>query len=211
MGLSCSNWGFQTHYPVAHHGDALLHGDALVHGGGTTITKDEDDSDHEDGSDFDIEDLELANVHRIIDDLAEELRPYGQPLYNAEAAKAAEDNVGTVLAQVARIFPDRETAIYSRNNVQQWIREALTKSVPSNSPLANELELPEPSCNAEKIFNNLLRLSFSLSDGNGIRPYQDFLLDHGSQLFGIVKNVIHDDVWENFVQGDKTFDRDFLR
>jgi hypothetical protein len=38
-----------------------------------------------------------------------------------------------------------------------------------------------------------------------------FLLEHGSELFDIAKNAIHSNIWESFVEGDKAFDRDFLR
>lgn len=99
LGLSCSNWGFQTHSPVAHHGDANVHGDAPVPNGndedGAYIPEDGDELD------FDVDDLHLATIQDIINDLAEELRPYGQPLDTAQATKAAEENVGAVVTQVA--------------------------------------------------------------------------------------------------------------
>jgi hypothetical protein len=220
LGLSCSNWGFQEHTPIAHHGDAV-HGDPLVPDGddedGADIPEDEDEDEDDLDFDFNVEDLQLATVHEIIDELAEKLRPHGEPLGGAQAIKVAEDNVAVVFAKVNVILHDAyDPEISSEDDIQQWMREALTKTAaPVNVPRAGDLKLSDPSCTAERLFNHIIRRAFSWSPlrDPDYKPYHDFLLDHatGSRLFQIVKGAIHDDVWVNFVEGDKAFDPAFFQ
>jgi len=86
----------------------------------------------------------------------------------------------------------------------------LVESVEFVDPAACKgLELHVPRCDAERVFNHVLRMPLLyIPIRLPIRqPYRQLLLDYGLTFFGTVKDAIHN---EHFVKGDKAFDPNLL-